>query len=203
MIGPSAFGLSKPGAAGNKKAILKIGDAAAGDQRSHVSTVAGVMAGQSGCRTVDVYISLNEGQVYPTGLSAGTGVQLTWLYVRKTRKTGRLYCVSTPLTAIGIRRMAACAVPLWWVSSAFHLFNLPAAHVVEFPVTTAGPVLCLSIYCRLRYFTGVYQTSLDWIKRGHLREATTEFRRRPLHETSGPVRQKMISSSFRSFSDLI
>lgn len=73
---------------GNKKIILKVGNGQ--DQRYG--------------RSVDVYITLNQGQVYPTGLYVGTEIELSWLYVRKTVKSGRIYCTATPMTSICIRK---------------------------------------------------------------------------------------------------
>ncbi len=76
-------------ATGNKKLILKIGD----DRESSFGS------------KIDVYFNLREGQVYPFGLYSGTEVELTWLCLRKTRKTGRLYCTSTLLTCIRLVKL--------------------------------------------------------------------------------------------------
>ena len=74
---------------GNKKLILKIGD----DRESSFGS------------KIDVYFNLREGQVYPLGLFGGTEVELTWLCLRKTQKTGRLYCTSTLLTCIRLLKI--------------------------------------------------------------------------------------------------
>lgn len=76
-------------ATGNKKLILKIGD----DRESSFGS------------KIDVYFNLREGQVYPLGLFSGTEVELTWLCLRKTQKTGRLYCTSTLLTSIRLLKI--------------------------------------------------------------------------------------------------
>lgn len=75
---------------GNKKLVLKIGD----DR-------------ESGCfgSKIDVYFNLREGQVYPLGLYVGSQVELTWLCLRKTQKTDRLYCTSTLLTCIRLVKL--------------------------------------------------------------------------------------------------
>lgn len=77
------------GIPGNKKLILKIGD----DRESSFGS------------KIDVYFNLREGQVYPLGLFSGTEVELTWLCLRKTQKTGRLYCTSTLLTSIRLLKI--------------------------------------------------------------------------------------------------
>ena len=74
---------------GNKKLVLKIGEEREDSYGSRV----------------DVYFNLREGQVYPLGLYMGCEVEITWLYVHKTQKTGRLYCTSTVLTAIRLLKM--------------------------------------------------------------------------------------------------
>lgn len=75
--------------AGNKKLILKIGD----DRESSFGS------------KIDVYFNLREGQVYPLGLYPGSQVELTWLCLRKTLKTGRIYCTSTLLTGIRLVKL--------------------------------------------------------------------------------------------------
>ena len=79
--------------AGNKKMILKVGNS-----RDH----------RMG-RFVDVYITFNQGQVYPKGLSIGTEIELSWLFVRKTVRSGRIYCTATPMTCICIRKTGTIA----------------------------------------------------------------------------------------------
>jgi hypothetical protein len=74
---------------GNKKLILKMGD----DRECSFGS------------RIDVYFNLREGQVYPLGLFVGTEVELTWLCLRKTHKTGRLYCTSTLLTCIRLLKI--------------------------------------------------------------------------------------------------
>ena len=54
---------------------------------------------------MDVYFNLSEGQVYPMGLYMGSEVELTWLILRKTQKTGRLYCTATVLTTIRLMKI--------------------------------------------------------------------------------------------------
>lgn len=56
---------------------------------------------------IDVYIDLRDGQVYPLGLHAGTDVELSFLCLRKTHKTNRLYCTSTLMTSIRVLNVAA------------------------------------------------------------------------------------------------
>ncbi|XP_046457393.1 uncharacterized protein LOC124204384 isoform X3 [Daphnia pulex] len=77
------------GIPGNKKLILKMGD----DRECSFGS------------RIDVYFNLREGQVYPLGLFVGTEVELTWLCLRKTHKTGRLYCTSTLLTCIRLLKI--------------------------------------------------------------------------------------------------
>ena len=88
-------------ATGNKKLILKIGD----DRESSFGS------------KIDVYFNLREGQVYPLGLYGGTEVELTWLCLRKTQKTGRLYCTSTLLTCI---RLVKLGRQFGYISRLFH-----------------------------------------------------------------------------------
>lgn len=74
---------------GNKKMVLKMGD----DRDSSFGS------------KIDVYFNLREGQVYPLGLDVGSQVELTWLCLRKTQKTARLYCTSTLLTCIRLVKL--------------------------------------------------------------------------------------------------
>ena len=53
-------------------------------------------------RRLDVYVDVSGGRVYPAALTPGASVRLTWLHVRQTGRTHRLYCASTPLTRVGV-----------------------------------------------------------------------------------------------------
>lgn len=77
-------------AIGNKKILLRIGSSP--DYPSH---------------KIDVYFSLNDRQVYPYGLFRGSEVEFTWLYMRKTKNTSRVYCTSTLLTGIRVLQVTS------------------------------------------------------------------------------------------------